>query len=248
MADNDFNCRNRMVETQIEARGIVDPLLLQAMREVPREKFVPEALAEFAYDDTPLPIAEGQTISQPYIVARMIEAAAVRPGDRVLEVGTGSGYAAAVLARVAGQVFTIERHKVLADAAELRLARLAYGKVTVIAADGSGGLPEQAPFDAILVAARTHEVPEALKRQLAMGGRLVIPVGGEDVQALCRITRIGEAEWTSDDLASVRFVPLIGAHGLAEDSGHDRRSKAVNKIALQCRKWPRNKCRDRTGG
>jgi len=217
MADHDFFRRDRMVERQIIARGIADPHLLQALREVPREVFVPEGLAEFAYDDTPLPIAEGQTISQPYIVAAMIEAADVEPGDRVLEVGGGSGYAAAVLSRIAGEVFAIERHKSLADAAELRLARLGYTNVTVIAGDGSGGLPDEAPFDAILVAARGLQVPDALKRQLKVGGRLVIPVGGEYEQSLCRVTRKGAEEWTSDDLGPVRFVPLIGAHGLAED-------------------------------
>jgi protein-L-isoaspartate(D-aspartate) O-methyltransferase len=187
------------------------------MREVPREIFVPESLRPFAYDDTPLPIAEGQTISQPYIVAAMIEAAEVEPRGRVLEIGAGSGYAAAVLSRMAGRVFAIERHKPLADAAERRLARLGYGNVTVIAGDGSGGLPEQAPFDAILVAARAPEVPETLKRQLAVGGKLVIPIGGENLQSLCRITRTAKEQWTSDDLGSVRFVPLIGTHGLTED-------------------------------
>jgi protein-L-isoaspartate(D-aspartate) O-methyltransferase len=217
MADFVVNRRDRMVACQIEARGIGDALLLNAMREVPREEFVPENLVEFAYDDTPLPIAEGQTISQPYIVAAMIEAAEVAPGDHVLEVGAGSGYAAAVLSRMAGQVFTMERHKPLADAAELRLARLGYDNVTVIAGDGSGGLPDEAPFDAILVAARCPEVPDVLKHQLVVGGRMVIPIGGEDVQMLCRVTRAGEEEWTSDDLGAVRFVPLIGAHALAED-------------------------------
>lgn len=217
MAEYDFTARMRMVERQIRARGINDQRLLDAMRDVPREFFVPENLAEFAYDDTPLPIAEGQTISQPYIVAAMIEAAEVEHGDRVLEVGAGSGYAAAVLSRMAHEVFAIERHKVLADAAERRLMRLGYDNVTIIAGDGSGGLPDEAPFDAILVAARGPEVPEALKRQLAVGGRLVIPVGDEDVQSLCRITRIGEEQWASDDLGAVRFVPLIGEHGLPED-------------------------------
>src|SRR5690606_4176342 len=130
-------------------------------------------------DDRPLPIGEGQTISQPYIVAAMIEAAGIQPGDRVLEVGAGSGYAAAVLARMAGEVFAIERHEALADAARTRLAKAGYRNVTIIAADGSGGLPDRAPFSAILVAARGPRIPEALKRQLAIGGRLVIPVGGE---------------------------------------------------------------------
>ena len=205
--------RNAMVAQQIAARGIGDARLLAAMRIVPREHFVPPDLAEFAYSDTPLPIAAGQTISQPYIVACMIEAARIAPEDCVLEVGAGSGYAAAVLSRLADQVFAVERHAELAHAAELRLARLGYANVTVIVGDGSGGLPEKAPFDAILVAARGAEVPAALKRQLVTGGRLVMPIGGEAVQDLCRITRCGEAAWTRDDLGPVRFVPLIGAQG-----------------------------------
>lgn len=217
MSDHRTTRRDRMVERQIEARGVREPHLLRALRAVPRELFVPDALQEFAYDDTPLPIAEGQTISQPYIVATMIEAAEVSPGDRVLEVGAGSGYAAAVLSRIAGEVFAVERHKTLADAAKERLARLGYANVTVLAGDGSGGLPDEAPFDAILVAARGPKMPETLKRQLKIGGRLVIPIGGEDVQTLCRVTRTGEDSWTSDDLEPVRFVPLIGAYGLAED-------------------------------
>jgi protein-L-isoaspartate(D-aspartate) O-methyltransferase len=209
--------REAMVERQLVARGIRNPHVLQAFREVPREDFVPENMREFAYEDGPLPIGEGQTISQPYIVAEMIEAAEVAPGDKVLEVGGGSGYAAAVISRIAGRVFAIERHKPLADAAELRLAKLGYDNVTFIAADGSGGLPEEAPFDAILVAARGPEVPEALKRQLKPGGHLVIPVGDEFVQKLCRVTRTGEDRWASIDLGAVRFVPLIGAHGIPED-------------------------------
>ena len=215
-----------MVAWQIEARGIDDPALLAAMRAVPREAFVPDELIARAYEDGPLPIGEGQTISQPYIVALMIELAAVGSGDKVLEVGAGSGYAAAVIGQIAAQVFAIERHRALAEAAGLRLAELGYANVTVIAGDGSGGLPGQAPFDAILVAARGPEVPEALKRQLTIGGRLVIPVGGEDMQALCRITRTGAEAWTSDDLCAVRFVPLIGEHGLAEDAAPDGPSGA----------------------
>ena len=226
--------REAMVARQIEARGIRDPRILAAFHDVPREAFVPENLAEFAYDDGPLPIGEGQTISQPYIVAAMIEGAEIEPGDRVLEVGGGSGYAAAVISRIAGHVFAIERHKPLAAAAELRLARLGYNNVSVITGDGSVGLPDEAPFDAILVAARGPEVPEALKRQLKVGGRLVIPVGGEDVQSLCRVTRNGEESWDSDDLGPVRFVPLIGAHGLSEDgarSASDHRSAREKSIA-----------------
>ena len=205
-----------MVAWQIESRGIHDPAVLGAMREVPREAFVPDELAARAYEDGPLPIGEGQTISQPYIVALMIAAARIEPGDRVLEVGAGSGYAAAVAARIAAEVYAIERHPALAEAARIRLATLGYANVTVIAGDGSGGLPGEAPFDAILVAARSPEVPEALKHQLKIGGRLVIPVGGDAMQALCRITRTGAEDWTGDELCAVRFVPLIGEHGLAE--------------------------------
>jgi protein-L-isoaspartate(D-aspartate) O-methyltransferase len=209
--------RETMVLRQIEGRGIRDHALLAAFREVPREAFVPENLAEFAYDDAPLPIAEGQTISQPYIVALMIDAAEIAPGDRVLEVGAGSGYAAAVASRIAGEVHAIERHQVLAQAAQERLLKLGYHNVAVMAGDGSGGLPHSAPFDAILVAARGPEVPEALKQQLRVGGRMIIPVGEGDIQSLCRVTRTGEDEWSSDDLGPVRFVPLIGAHGFPED-------------------------------
>lgn len=216
MTDRDHSRREAMVEQQIKARGIDDTRLLQALREVPREAFVPPRLREFAYADRPLPIGAGQTISQPYIVAAMIQAAGIRPGARVLEVGAGSGYAAAVLARMASEVFAIERHEALAGAARERLAKAGYHNVTIIAADGSGGLPDRAPFDAILVAARAPAVPEALKRQLVNGGRLVIPVGGEKVQTLCRITRSGEEAWIRDDLCPVYFVPLIGKHGLPE--------------------------------
>ncbi len=205
--------RRAMVERQLEARGIGDARVLAAMGEVPRERFVPEPMREFAYDDGPLPIGEGQTISQPYIVALMIEAAGVAPGDRVLEVGAGSGYAAAVLSRIAGQVHAIERHASLAEAARRRVAELGYDNLTIIDGDGSLGLAEEAPFDAILVAASGASVPEPLKRQLAVGGRLVLPVGGEGVQRLLCVTRTGENEWREESLGGVRFVPLIGAHG-----------------------------------
>ena len=206
-----------MVERQIRRRGIDDPALLAAFRDVPRERFVPENMREFAYEDGPLPIGEGQTISQPYIVALMIDAADISAGDRVLEVGAGSGYAAAVMSRIAGEVFAIERHQPLAAAAQRRLLELGYDNVAIIAGDGSGGLPDKAPFDAILVAAGGDKVPEPLKRQLAAGGRLVIPVGGEGVQSLLCVTRTGENEWTEQSLGGVRFVPLIGAHGRYED-------------------------------
>jgi protein-L-isoaspartate(D-aspartate) O-methyltransferase len=201
--------RNAMVERQIARRGIADPLILNAFRTVPREEFVPEEQSEFAYSDSPLPIGQGQTISQPFIVASMIDAAEIGPGDRVLEVGAGSGYAAAILSRIAGEVFAIERHEKLARDAAERVARLGYNNCTIIAGDGVAGLPVKAPFDAILVAARSETVPPALKQQLEIGGRLVIPVGGEDVQQLRCIVRTAEDRWESHDIAPVRFVPLL---------------------------------------
>src|SRR3979411_1291260 len=173
--------RNRMVDVQIARRGVRDRDVLDAMRRVPREAFVESGFEEFAYEDAPLPIGEGQTISQPYIVALMIEAAELKPGDRVLEVGTGSGYAAAVVSQIAARVYAIERHAELVDAAKRRLEKLGYTNVELRVGDGTRGWPEAAPFDAILVAAGGPEVPAALKEQLALGGRLVIPVG-EDVR------------------------------------------------------------------
>jgi protein-L-isoaspartate(D-aspartate) O-methyltransferase len=205
--------RERMVEEQILRRGIEAPAVLAAFRTVPREAFVSESLREFAYEDGPLPIGAGQTISQPYIVALMIDAAGIPPGGRVLEVGTGSGYAAAVMAHLAGEVFTVERHEALARSAAERIDHLGYDNVSVVCADGSAGLPEEAPFDAILVAAGGDRVPEPLKRQLATGGRLVVPVGGGDTQSLLCVTRTGERAWETRDLGGVRFVPLIGEHG-----------------------------------
>jgi len=209
--------RERMVERQILGRGIVTPSVLSAFRAVPREAFVPEKMREFAYEDGPLPIGEGQTISQPYIVALMIDAAEIPPGGKVLEVGAGSGYAAAVMSRIAGEVFAIERHEQLARSAAERIDALGYDNVSIICGDGSLGLPDEAPFDAILVAAGGDHVPEPLKRQLRTGGRLVVPVGGEDIQSLLCITRTGEHTWTEHDLGGVRFVPLIGRHGRYEN-------------------------------
>ncbi len=208
MSDSDKK-RDRMVERQIARRGLTDRRLLEAFRTVPREQFVPESMREFAFEDGPLPIGEGQTISQPYMVATMIDAAGIGPNDRVLEVGAGSGYAAAVLSRMASEVFAIERHAVLAREAGERISRLGYDNCEVIAGDGMAGLPEQAPFDAILVSARAEEVPDALKRQLEIGGRLVMPVGGEDVQQFRCLTRTGREQWTSHEIAPVRFVPLL---------------------------------------
>ncbi|HEY6816893.1 MAG TPA: protein-L-isoaspartate(D-aspartate) O-methyltransferase [Croceibacterium sp.] len=202
-----------MVARQLKRRGIRNPHVLAAMAEVPRERFVPASLAEVAYQDGPLPIGEEQTISQPYVVALMTEAADVAPGDHVLEVGAGSGYAAAVLSRIAGRVYALERHETLARAAQRRVAELGYSNLAVLIGDGSLGLPAHAPYDAILVAAGSAQVPEPLKRQLAIGGRLVIPIGSTNEQVLLSILRRGDDEWTEDELGAVRFVPLIGAHG-----------------------------------
>ena len=198
-----------MVDRQIRARGIDDPRIIDAFRAVPRENFVPDEIRESAYDDRALPIGSGQTISQPYIVAAMIDAAAIAPDDRVLEVGAGSGYAAAVLSQLAQRVFAIERHQALADQAHERVEALAYDNCTIIAGDGMKGLPDEAPFDAILVPASSDHVPEALKRQLAIGGRLVIPLGGGSMQELTCLTRTSEDRWDSREISPVRFVPLL---------------------------------------
>jgi protein-L-isoaspartate(D-aspartate) O-methyltransferase len=211
--------RERMVASQIEARGITDPLVVQAMREVPRERFVPGSLVRFAHDDGPLPIGAGQTISQPYIVAAMTAAARVKPGARVLEIGTGSGYGAAVLSRIAAEVYTVERIGTLARAARRRLAELGYGNVQVLEGDGSLGWPEHAPYDAILVTAGGPRVPEALLQELAVGGRVVMPIGAARAQRLVRVTRTDLHEYEHEDLEGVAFVPLIGAEGWPEEVG-----------------------------
>ena len=201
--------REQMVEEQIESRGIKDPLTLAALREVPRHEFVPEASAGEAYGDFPLPIGHGQTISQPYIVAFMTEALGLQGGENVLEIGTGSGYQSAVLARIAGKVHTIEIVPELAEQARARLARLGYRNVQVRAGDGYLGWPEAAPFDAIIVTAAAPRIPEPLKQQLAEGGRLVVPVGDED-QELIVVTRHGSA-FDERRVLPVRFVPMTGA-------------------------------------
>lgn len=213
--DEDFSTlRSEMVERAIFARGVRSDLVLDAMRAVPREKFLPKNLREFAYDDSPLPIEEGQTISQPYIVAFMTEALALRGGEKVLEIGTGSGYAAAVLSEVAGEVYTVERIGQLAEKAASLLTDLGYDNVHVLHADGTKGWPDHAPYDGIIVAAGGPKIPESLKEQIKVGGRLIIPVGRDPkVQELVRITRISESEFRREDLADVRFVPLIGHEG-----------------------------------
>lgn len=208
--------RERMVREQLVGRDITDPLVLKAMSEVPRHLFVPEELRSKAYYDGPLPIGHDQTISQPYIVALMTQLLDLRGSETVLEVGTGSGYQTAVLSRLAKQVFSIERHAALAEHAGRVLAQLGYDNAEVVVGDGSQGLPDQAPFDAILVTAAAPDVPEPLKAQLADGGRLVMPVGGPGGQMLERLVREG-SQWRVEPIAPVMFVPLIGKHGWSEE-------------------------------
>lgn len=210
--------REAMVRRQIAARGVTSPRVLAAMRAVEREGYVPSYLGEFAYDDTALPIEEEQTISQPYIVAFMLEALELEPKHRVLEVGTGSGYAAAALAEIVSEVYTIERHDKLASTAAERLKRDGYTNVRVRHGDGTLGWPEAAPFDAIVVAAGGPEAPESLRRQLKVGGRLVMPIGEQvGLQELVRIRRVSQDEYQTERLADVRFVPLVGREGFQVD-------------------------------
>lgn len=210
--------RDEMVDRQIAARDVTDPLVLAAMRRVPRHVFVPDAEQDAAYEDRPLRIGEGQTISQPYIVAHMTEALLLRGGERVLEIGTGSGYAAAVLAEIAADVISVERLARLAAGARATLARAGYGRVQVVVGDGTLGWPEAAPYDAIVVAAGGPSVPASLREQLTPGGRLVLPVGAElHGQSLMRITRAHDGADREEELSLVSFVPLIGAEGWQND-------------------------------
>ena len=212
------NLRKQMIEYQLIARGLRDQEVLNAVGAVQREEFIPADLVEFAYSDSPLPIAANQTISQPYIVALMTAALELKPDERVLEVGTGSGYAAAVLSKIAKKVYTIERHKILANTARKRFEELGYQNINVLYGDGTLGWPEHAPFDAIVVTAGGPNVPEKIKQQMAIGGRLVIPVGAFlHTQQLLRIRRVSENEYKEEDLGSVRFVPLIGAAGWEDE-------------------------------
>ena len=208
----DADLRQRMVERQLRQRGIEDERVLAAMAAVPREAFVPAALRSRAYADSALPIGEGQTISQPWIVAAICQALALRGRERVLEVGTGSGYSAAVLARLAATVISVERHRPLADAAVATLAGLGVANVTVTVADGSRGLPEGAPYDAIAVHAAAPAPPPALVAQLAEGGRLVVPIANGEVEMLTLLRRRGE-RLEAEELGPCRFVPLIGEGG-----------------------------------
>lgn len=208
--------RMEMVSDQLRARGIADERVLGVMSKVPRHLFVPRALEPLAYEDRALPIGQGQTISQPYMVARMVEALELEGNERVLDIGAGSGYQAAVLGKLAREVWSVEIVPELADEARERLSRLGYSNVHVVVANGSIGLPSRAPFDAIVVAAGAPEVPRALVDQLAPGGRLVIPTGELGIQMLRRIRRIGDT--TSDEaLLACAFVPLIGQEGWTDE-------------------------------
>lgn len=214
MPPDPAEARRRMVELQLRRRDIVDEAVLRAMERVPRELFVPETERARAYDDAALPLPHGQTISQPYMVARIVEALAVRPGDRVLDVGTGSGYQAAVLAELGTEVITIERIPELAERARASLAEAGYPNVEVVVGDGTLGVPERAPFDAIAVAAAAPELPETLYEQLRPRGRLVVPVGGQRAQRLEVIIRSPEGPAVVHSV-SCRFVPLLGEEGFS---------------------------------
>jgi protein-L-isoaspartate(D-aspartate) O-methyltransferase len=209
--------RQRMIDSQLRARGIADERVLSAMARVPRHEFAPEPYRDQAYEDHPLPIAQAQTISQPYIVALMLEALALRPADRVLEVGAGSGYVTALLAALAAQVISVERHAALADPARDLLARMGYTNVRIIVGDGTRGFRECAPYDAIIVSAAAPDMPPALLAQLAEGGRMIIPVGTPDSQQLQLIQmESGQARITLRELC--RFVPLISGESCGQSS------------------------------
>ncbi len=218
ITDSHLRQRLEMVKQQIARRGVHDPRVLKAMENVPRHAFVPEAIRHRAYEDGALSIACGQTISQPFVVATMVAALKLRAGARVLEVGAGSGYAAAVLAEVAAEVYAIERFEELAIQARGTLERTGYGGVELRCGDGTLGWPEHAPYDGILVSAGAPDVPPSLEAQLAVGGSLVLPVGPSRLdQALVRVTRREDGTMTRTRLSGVRFVPLVGAEGWASD-------------------------------
>jgi protein-L-isoaspartate(D-aspartate) O-methyltransferase len=215
--DENVRRRERMVQDQLVRRGIRDERVLAAMQVVPRERFVEGGQSRRAYDDAAVPIPVGQSISQPYMVGRMTELLAVSPGDRILELGTGSGYQAAVLAELGAHVTTLERHPELADTARHRLEALGYGdRVTVRLADGSLGDPAHAPYDGIIVTAAAPTIPVELRDQLADGGRLVIPVGPRDLQTLTLVVRHGN-DWRETPHGRCVFVPLVGPGGFPED-------------------------------
>jgi protein-L-isoaspartate(D-aspartate) O-methyltransferase len=208
--------REEMVRTQVEARGIKNFRVLNAMRTVPRHLFIPLSYTKEAYSDYPLPIGKGQTISQPYIVAVMTELIAPEPGDKILEIGTGSGYQAAILSTCGARVITIERFSEVADQAEKNLKHAGISSVSVIIGDGTAGYPKEAPYDGIIITAGTPIIPEPLISELVQGGRLVAPVGSKDFQELVRITKDRE-EIMTERFGAVRFVPLIGDFGWKDE-------------------------------
>ncbi len=231
--DTDFDeARGHMVDVDLARRDITDPSVLTAFRSTPRDAFVPDELAALAYEDAPLDIGEGQTISQPYVVAFMVQALRLCGDECVLEIGTGSGYAAAILSRLAKKVYSIECIASLAASAKARLSRLGFLNVEVACGDGSVGWPEHAPYDAIVVAAGAPKMPPALLAQLAIGGRLVIPIGPDSsLQMLMRVTREGVASCREESLTGVRFVPLVGEQGWRDPSG-TRVGQSLTKLTF----------------
>ena len=205
-----------MVEYQIAARGVRDPRVLAAMREVPRHLFIPPPYDRNAYDDSPLPIGNGQTISQPYIVAVMTELLSPKPSDNALEIGTGTGYQAAILSRIVKKVTTVERIPAVAELARRNISALHIDNIEIIVGDGTLGYPENAPYDGIIITAATPDIPQPLIDQLAEGGRMVVPAGGRDMQELITLKKQGGIV-TKMSHGGVRFVPLIGKHGWSEE-------------------------------
>jgi protein-L-isoaspartate(D-aspartate) O-methyltransferase len=225
--------RERMVDRQIAARGLDDPKLLAAFRNVPREDFISGDYADYAYQDSPLPIESGQTISQPYIVALTIDAAGIKPGDKVLEVGAGSGYAAAVIGQIADEVIAIERHHELVEIAQKRMRQLGYRNVEIVEGDGTLGWPEEAPFDAIVAAASGSHVPQSWIAQLKPGGRIVVPLGEpQSVQSLVKVTKHEDGTLEREDLGGVRFVPLIGKEGF-RDGGSEALVRSLPQMVAE---------------
>jgi protein-L-isoaspartate(D-aspartate) O-methyltransferase len=225
--------RERMIDRQIAARGLDDPRLLAAFRAVPREEFIGSDYAHYAYQDSPLPIESGQTISQPYIVALTIDAAGIKPGAKVLEVGAGSGYAAAVIGQIAGEVIAIERHHELVELAQQRMRRLDYGNVRIVEGDGTLGWPVEAPYDAIVAAASGSHVPQSWIAQLKPGGRIVVPLGEpSSVQSLVKVTKQADGTLHREDLGGVRFVPLIGQEGF-RDGGSEALVRSLPQMIAE---------------